>query len=85
MTDDDRNKILELRKARNLPWHSPPHLDFKLAKQYLVSSSCYEHVSVIGKDPERMTECEAEVLRVCDNFVRAYMHGAYFRTITMSC
>lgn len=67
MTADDRNQILELRKARSLPWHSPPHLDFKVARQYLISSSCYEHVPVIGKDPERMTGCEAEVLRICDN------------------
>ena len=68
MTESDRKQVLELRKARDLPWHSPPHLDFKVAKQYLISSSCYEHVSVIGKDPERMTECEAELLRICENF-----------------
>ena len=66
MTDCDREQVLELRKARKLPWHSPPHLDFKAAKQYLISSSCYEHVPVIGKGPERMTECESEVLRICD-------------------
>jgi hypothetical protein len=69
MSEDDREQVLELRKARNLPWHSPPHLDFQVAKQYILSSSCYDHVPVIGKDPERMTECEAEV--------------AYFLTITM--
>jgi putative transposase len=66
MREDDRKQILELRKARNFPWHSPPHLDFKVAKQYLISSSCYEHVPVIGKDPERMTGCESEVLRICE-------------------
>jgi putative transposase len=68
MSEADRKQILELRKARNLPWHSPPHLDFKVAKQYMISSSCYEHVPVIGKDPGRMTECESEVLRICENF-----------------
>lgn len=68
MTEGDRKQVLELRKARNLPWHNPPHLDFNVARQYLISSSCYEHVPVIGKDPERMTECESEVLRICDNF-----------------
>ena len=68
MTVDERERVLELRKARKLPWHSPPHLDFKIAKQYLISSSCYEHFAVIGKDPERMTECEAEVLKICENF-----------------
>ena len=71
--------MLELRKARKLPWHSPPHLDFKIAKQYLISSSCYEHF------PERMTECEAEVLKICENFLRESMHGAYFPTIIICC
>src|SRR5947207_981414 len=66
MTEGDRKQVLELRKARKLPWHNPPHLDFKVANQYLISSSCYEHVPVIGKGPERMTECESEVLRICD-------------------
>jgi putative transposase len=68
MTKTDREQILDLRKARSLPWHNPPHLDFKVARQYLISSSCYEHAPVIGKDPERMTDCEAEVLKICDDF-----------------
>jgi len=68
MTEGDREQVLELRRARKLPWHSPPHLDFNVSKQYLISSSCYEHVPVIGKCPERMTECESEVLRICDEF-----------------
>lgn len=67
MTEADRKLAIELRKARSLPWHSPPHLDFNVARQYLISSSCYEHVPVIGRDPERMSECEAEVLRLCAN------------------
>ena len=46
-------------------WHSPPHLDFEGECQYLISAACYEHVAVIGKNPERMTECEEEVLRTC--------------------
>jgi putative transposase len=68
MSEEERRQILALRRARNLPWHSPPHLDFKVARQYLISSSCYEHAPVIGKNPERMTECEAELLRICDDF-----------------
>jgi len=68
MSERDRKQILDLRKARNLPWHSPPHLDFSLVKQYLVSSSCYEHVPVIGKNRERMTECESAVLEICNDF-----------------
>jgi putative transposase len=67
MTENDREQALELRKARKLPWHSPPHLDFKVSKQYLISSSCYEHVPVIRKDPKRMSECESQLLAICDN------------------
>jgi REP-associated tyrosine transposase len=65
MTEYQRRQILELRKARNLPWHSPPHLDFNVARQYLISSSCYKHTPVIGKDPGRMSECESEILGIC--------------------
>lgn len=68
LTDSERKYALELRRARHLPWHTPPHLDFELAKQYLVSASCYEHASVIGKSPERMTECESDVLGICREF-----------------
>jgi putative transposase len=66
MSESDRTRALELRKARKLPWHTPPHLDFTVARQYLISASCYEHAPVIGKNSERMTYCEAEVLRICD-------------------
>jgi putative transposase len=69
MSEDDRKQALQLRKARALPWHNPPHLDFTVARQYLVSASCYEQVPVIGKTPERMTECEAEVLSSCASLV----------------
>ena len=68
LTDDEREQVIQLRKARHFPWHSPPHLNFKLAKQYLISGSCYNHVPVIGKSPDRMTECESEVLSICNNF-----------------
>jgi len=68
MTELDRSRALELRKARKLPWHTPPHLDFTVARQYLISASCYEHAPVIGKSPERMTECESDILSICDEF-----------------
>src|SRR4051812_30427044 len=68
MSDSERKEALELRQARHLPWHTPPHLDFEIEKQYLLSASCYEHAFVIGKDFSRMTECEAEVLNICHEF-----------------
>ena len=65
MTENERKRVLELRQARHLPWHTPPHLNFEVARQYLISASCYEHAFVIGKDPERMTACESELLSIC--------------------
>jgi putative transposase len=68
LTDGERKYALDLRRARHLPWHTPPHLDFEVAKQYLVSATCYEHACVIGKDSERMTACESDVLSICREF-----------------
>lgn len=65
MTIEDRAHALDVRRARQLPWHSPPHLDLEGTHNYLISAACYEHASIIGKDPERMTECEEGVLRAC--------------------
>jgi len=65
MTIEDRAHALDVRRARRVPWHSPPHLDFEGTHQYLISATCYEHVSIIGKGSARMTECEEEVLRAC--------------------
>ena len=74
MRVDEREYALQLRHARRLPWHTPPHLDFKLAKQYLVSASCYEHAFVIGKNPQRITECESEVTEIFQKFC-SHLYG----------
>jgi putative transposase len=68
MSDADRKQVLARRQALKLPWHNPPHFNFTVAKQYLVSASCYEHAPVIGKDSDRMTECESEVINICHQF-----------------
>jgi putative transposase len=65
MSSEDRTWILARRRERHLPWHSPPHLDFEGEHQYLISAVCYEHAPIIGHSPERMTECEEEVLKTC--------------------
>jgi putative transposase len=65
MTDEDRAKALEVRYARQLPWHSPPHLDLEGTHAYLISAACYEHSSIIGKNCARMTECEEALAQIC--------------------
>ena len=49
MSPQERVRALELRRARHLPWHSPPHLDLQGTRQYLISAACYEHHHIIGK------------------------------------
>jgi putative transposase len=68
MSDEERQRALEIRRARKLPWHSPPHLDFEGVHQYLISSACYEHAPIIGRSGPRLTECEEALLEVCRNF-----------------
>jgi len=71
MTDEERQEALKFRRARKSPWHSPPHLDFEGDHQYLISSACYEHAPIIGRSPERLTECAEGLLDVCHNFCRS--------------
>ena len=65
MTGEERARALALRRARRLPWHSPPHLDREGEHQYIITAACYEHAPIIGKSPERMMSCEEAVLEVC--------------------
>jgi putative transposase len=65
MGAEDRVHALDARRARHLPWHSPPHLDLIGTHQYLISAARYEHALIIGKDHQRMSECEESLLAVC--------------------
>ena len=67
MSQEERAHALEQRRARDLPWHSPPHLDLRGTRHYLVSAACYEHTAIIGVNSARMAECEAQVLSACSD------------------
>ena len=71
LTAVQRQEGLALRRGRKLPWHSPPHLDLEGVHQYLISSTCFDHAPIVGASPERMTQCEADVLEVCNEFCLA--------------
>lgn len=60
--------IVEYRRKQHLPLHSPPHWKLGMSNRYLITAACYEHKSIIGKNPERMTDCEASVLSVCREY-----------------
>ncbi len=68
MSPEMRAEVVAWRKANRLPWHSPPHGKMGYSNRYLVSAACYEHHYYIGVSPERMTECEKEILSVCQQF-----------------
>jgi putative transposase len=66
MTPAQRHEAVEYRRLRMRPWHSPPHWEFEGLLQFMISSACYEHKRIIGVRPERLTECENEILDLCD-------------------
>jgi putative transposase len=74
LSEVQRREALALRRGRNLPWHSPPHLDLEGARGYLISSACFEHEPIVGTSPKRLTSCEADVLEICNKFCLA-VHG----------
>ena len=61
LTQVQKDWILNLRKKNHLPWHSPQHQDWG-DRAYHLTAACYEHQSLIGINPERMTQCEVELL-----------------------
>jgi putative transposase len=65
MNEDERKKVLATRKGRKLPWHSPPHLDFAGNVSYIITAACFEHAPIIGKDTERISKCEKDLLEIC--------------------
>ena len=57
-----RKEILAARKRDKHPWHSPPHWEGGGASRFLFTAACYEHRPVIGRDLERMSQFETELL-----------------------
>ncbi len=65
LTPEQRAEIIEYRRRRHQPIHSPPHWDLGIGDIYFISAACYEHASIIGKHPTRMSQCEESVLSAC--------------------
>ena len=66
MTPAQRLEALAYRRLQRNPWHSPPHWNFVGQRQYIISATCYEHKSIIGKNHQRMTDCESALLAECN-------------------
>jgi putative transposase len=65
MTDDERREVLDARKAKHHPWHSPPHRFLDGERQYIINAACYEHASIVGKTAERMNEFSDRLIETC--------------------
>jgi len=66
MTNDERQRVIDYRRRRNLPKHSPPHWAMGFSGQYIVTAACFEHAPIVGKSMERLTECEQQLLTACE-------------------
>ncbi len=62
MTPEERQEMLDWRKAVEHPWHSPPHPDMG-ERHYLLSAACYEHAPIIGTSDKRLAACEGQLLQ----------------------
>ena len=68
MNENERAQAVLIRRAHRYPDHSPPHWNPQGEHQYLISAACYEHTSIIGKNPERMTAFTGALLEACRLF-----------------
>lgn len=68
MTSEERERVMQYRRLRNLPLHSPPHWAMGFSGQYLITAACFEHAPIIGQKAERLTECEETLLTVCQKY-----------------
>ncbi len=66
LTDSERSRVLAERKFERRPWHAPHHVERSGATSYIFTAACFEHKHIIGASPERIAECESELLDICD-------------------
>jgi putative transposase len=64
LTPKQREELLNWRKGRNQPWHSPPHRPNFGHLRFLISAACYEHHHHIGENLERMDNFSRVLLDV---------------------
>jgi putative transposase len=64
LNSKQREELLQWRKMRGHPWHSPPHRPNFGHLRFLVSSACYEHRRVIGHSLLRLEHFAADLLAV---------------------
>lgn len=61
LTDKQRMELLEFRQFHSRPWHSPPHCETQDGR-YLLSTACFEHHHIVGRNPARLAEFSDRLL-----------------------
>ena len=60
MTSEERQQMLEERRARGFPLHAPPHFS-GVSGEYLITAACYEHRPIF-QDPGDLSWLVGEIL-----------------------
>ena len=60
-TPDQRKIILEERRQRCHPYHSPAHIESEFTSIYLITAACFEHAPIIGSSDERLASFSANL------------------------
>jgi putative transposase len=58
MTFEQRERVLQGRRERKFPDHSPPHFDLDVPRLVHLTAACFEHRPILGFSPERMAAFE---------------------------
>src|SRR5678810_138938 len=73
LTAGQREQLLEWRKKRQQPWHSPPHQSSAGSLIFHISAACYGHVPLIGFSKDRIDNFSSELLEVlCEMDAKIY-------------
>jgi hypothetical protein len=60
MSDEEKSLVLDARKQRGYPWHSPPHIE-NIGGYRLITATCYKHQPVLNSW-QRLQWIEEELL-----------------------
>jgi putative transposase len=61
MSPKIREEILNHRRQRKLPWHSPPHF-IDMYNTFMITATNFEHQSIIGRSIDRMHSFQIKLL-----------------------
>ena len=61
LASEQRQQVLDYRRANRLPWHSPAHYQSDTS-YYMITAACYEHQHVIDMSETRMLDFEQKLV-----------------------